>query len=103
MKPPKNAESRPWAGTGSHANATSPAPKITQAGPRSGAVSSYVSLYAPTERRRCWWYAYRCGHCNEYQLGRARDLDRVTGVRRARCGHLIEIVIARIYGQERAA
>jgi hypothetical protein len=64
------------------------------------ALSAYVSLYAPAGRRRWWWYSYRW--CGAYQLGRARQLEDVTGVRRAGCGHQVAIVIARIYG-ERAA
>lgn len=58
-----------------------------------------VSLYAPAGRRTWWWYSYRCRSCGQYQLGRARDLDKVTGVRRAGCGHLVQIMVARTYGE----
>jgi len=57
----------------------------------------FVSLYAPSGRRRWWWYAYRCPSCSTYQLGRASDLDRVTGARKAGCGHQVEIMVARVY------
>jgi hypothetical protein len=66
-------------------------------------VSTFVSLYAPSGRRRWWWYSYRCARCSTYQLGRARDLAGVTGQRRAGCGHMVEIVVARIYGSPEAA
>jgi hypothetical protein len=65
--------------------------------------TAYVSLYAPTGRRKWWWYSYRCPECGAYQLGRARQLDHVTGIRKAGCGHLVEIVIARTYGRPEAA
>ncbi len=57
-----------------------------------------ASVYAPIGRRRWWWYAYRCLTCGVYQLGRARQLDQVTGQRRAGCGHAVVIMAARIYG-----
>jgi hypothetical protein len=63
----------------------------------------YVSLFAPTGHRTQWWYSHRCRDCGTYQLGRARQLDQVTGIRRAGCGHLVEIVIARTYGGPEAA
>src|SRR5580692_9930418 len=69
----------------------------------SGTTTAYVSLYAPAGRRRWWWYSYRCGTCGTYQLGRARELSDVTGERRAGCGHLVSIVIARTYGTPESA
>jgi hypothetical protein len=59
----------------------------------------FVSAYEPLGRRRWWWYSYRCPHCATYQLGRAASLDKVTGERRAGCGHQLTIVIARTYSQ----
>lgn len=59
----------------------------------------FVSAYEPLGRRRWWWYSYRCPHCGAYQLGRAASLDKVTGERRAGCGHKITVVIARTYSQ----
>ena len=59
----------------------------------------FVSLYEPLGRRRWWWYSYRCPRCRQYQLGRARAIDGVTGDRRAGCGHWIRVNVARIYGQ----
>ncbi len=63
----------------------------------------FVSLYEPVGRRRWWWYSYKCGACGTYQLGRARELDQVTGTRKAGCGHQVEIVIARTYSSPGAA
>lgn len=62
--------------------------------------AAYVSLFVPAARRRLWWYWYRCPICDTYQLGRARQLADVTGVRRGGCGHKITIVIARAYGDQ---
>jgi hypothetical protein len=64
------------------------------------AVTAYVSLFAPSGRRRWWWYSYRCATCSTYQLGRARQLEDVTGERRGGCGHRVAIVVARVYGRE---
>jgi hypothetical protein len=61
----------------------------------------FVSAYEPLGRRRYWWYSYRCPHCAAYQLGRAASLDKVTGERRAGCGHKITVTIARTYTQPR--
>jgi hypothetical protein len=66
-------------------------------------TTAYVSLYAPAGRRKWWWYSYRCATCGTYQLGRARELEDVTGERRAGCGHLVSIVIARTYGTPESA
>jgi DNA-directed RNA polymerase subunit RPC12/RpoP len=56
-------------------------------------------VFGPIGRRRSWWYTYRCATCGAYLFGRARDLDTVTGERRAGCGHKVRIVAARIYSQ----
>ena len=56
-----------------------------------------ASVYEPLGRRRYWWYAYRCQTCGAYQFGRAKTLDVVTGVRRAGCGHHVNVMAARIY------
>jgi hypothetical protein len=63
----------------------------------------FVSLYAPSGRRTQWWYSYRCAECGTWQLGRARQIDRVTGPRKAGCGHPVEIVVARVYRSPEAA
>jgi len=65
-------------------------------------ATAYVSLYAPAGRRRLWMYLYRCPTCGTYQLGRARQLDDVTGMRRAGCRHEVSIVVARVYGNPEA-
>lgn len=70
---------------------------------RQGKVpAAFVSLYAPVGRRRWWWYAYSCRVCGRHQLGRARQLDDVAGIRRAGCGHRVNVVIARVYGRSAA-
>jgi len=55
-------------------------------------------VFAPQGRRRNWWYTYSCRVCGAYQFGRARELDQVTGIRRAGCGHQVSVMIARTYG-----
>jgi hypothetical protein len=75
---------------------------VTGRKPRRKPRPVYVSLYAPSGRRTCWWYSYRCCDCGAYQFGRARQLDQVTGIRKAGCGHLVEIVIARTHGRAEA-
>lgn len=62
-----------------------------------------ASVYAPLGRRRWWWYSYRCRSCGAYQLGRAKTLDEVTGVRRAGCGHEVTVMAARIYSSPEAS
>jgi hypothetical protein len=66
------------------------------------AQPAYVSLYLPFGRRRWCWYSYSCRTCGAHQLGRSPRLEDVAGVRRAGCGHRVNIVIARIYGREAA-
>jgi hypothetical protein len=58
-----------------------------------------ASVYAPLGRRRYWWYSYPCRTCGTYHFGRARELDEVTGVRRAGCGHQVNVMLARVYGR----
>lgn len=88
-----------------------PGPATTQTTPGEGITSMidqdtarrqrakpvFVSLYEPAGRRTWWWYSYRCPLCATYQLGRARQLDQVTGRRKGGCGHVIEVAIARTY------
>ena len=57
-----------------------------------------ASVYVPLGRRRWWWYSYPCRTCGAYQVGRAKSLDPVTGIRRADCGHQVSVMIARTYG-----
>ncbi len=64
---------------------------------------AFVSLYEPAGRRTWWWYSYRCPLCATYQLGRARQLDQVTGTRKGGCGHAIEVVVSRVYRSSGAA
>jgi len=60
---------------------------------------TYVSLLLPARHRTRPWYLARCPECGEPHLGRARDLADVTRDRRLPCGHRVQIVIARVYGQ----
>jgi hypothetical protein len=68
-----------------------------QHGPRKRPPIAPASVYAPLGRRRYWWYSYRCRACGAYLLGRAKTLETVTGVRRAGCGHQVDVMAARIY------
>lgn len=58
---------------------------------------AYASLYAPSGRRHWWWLAYRCPHCRAGHFGRVRDRQSASGVRRAGCGRLVWVKIARTY------
>lgn len=58
---------------------------------------AFASLYAPTGRRRWWWYVVRCPHCGAGHFGRVRDQEDARGVRRTGCGRLITVVVARTY------
>ena len=58
---------------------------------------AYASLYAPAGRRTMWWLAYRCPHCGAGHFGRVRDQQSASGVRRAGCGRLTLVKIARTY------
>ena len=62
--------------------------------------AAFASAFAPSGRRRWWWYTYSCRTCGAHQFGRARTLEDVTGQRRASCGHIVNVVIARTYGRQ---
>jgi hypothetical protein len=79
-------------------NTSAPA-RISARKPRRPVHPAYVSLWAPAGRRRLWVYSYKCAECGTYQFGRRRDLASVTEIRRSGCGHLIEVIIARVYGR----
>lgn len=58
--------------------------------------AAYGSVWTPTRHRRWWTVIYRCPHCEEHHHGRSPR--RITsGVRHARCGRLIWLVIMRVY------
>jgi hypothetical protein len=58
---------------------------------------AYASRFDPHGRRRWYWVTYRCPRCNDAgHLGRSRD-PIATGVRRAACGRLVWLVVARVY------
>jgi hypothetical protein len=69
------------------------------AAPRRKPPTAFVSLFPPSGRRTWHHYWYSCRTCGAYQLGRAPRLEDVAGVRRAGCGHRVNVVIARVYGQ----
>ena len=66
---------------------------------RAKVPTAFVSLFMPSGRRTWHWYWYTCRTCGAYQLGRARQLEDVTGTRRASCGHQVNIAVSRIYGR----
>lgn len=76
------------------ASAARPAPRSKTRPPVAPA-----SVFGPVGRRRFWWYTYSCRTCGAYLFGRARSLDAVTGVRRAGCGHRVQVMAARVYSQ----
>ena len=96
-RPPETAERRPLHTDGAPDTTTSPV-RVSAGATRRKARPAYVSLWAPAGRRRLWVYAYRCGECETYQFGRRRTLSDVTEIRKGGCGHLIEVMVARIYG-----
>lgn len=64
---------------------------------RNRVPSAFASQYPPDgSGRGCWWISYRCPHCEASHLGRAPHRIE-TGLRRARCGRLVWMVIARTY------
>ena len=62
-----------------------------------------ASVFLQSGRRRLIHYTYPCRTCQTFHFGRAKSLDGVTGVRRAGCGHLVSVMIARVYGCQEAA
>ena len=58
-----------------------------------------ASVFAPDGRRRLWHFTYPCRVCGAHNFGRSHSLADVTGLRRATCGHLVSVMIARVYGQ----
>jgi hypothetical protein len=71
--------------------------------PKTRPLIAPASVYAPLGRQRWWWYAYSCRTCGAYQFGRAKTLGAVRGIRRAGCGHQVNVMAARIYGHAEAA
>ncbi len=104
MRPPGNDEARPVAGAGLQVE--SPGEGIDGTSVRHGAdnvtahryPAAFASRYRPNAERRCWWIAYRCPRCNRAHFGRSNN-EIMGGLRRARCGRLVWVVIARTYGE----
>jgi hypothetical protein len=117
---PETTERRPLHTDGAPDNYTSPAAKIPsqpettadvtrrarraiQSQPRRVAPLAPASVFPPGGRRRLWMFTYGCKICGTHSLGRARDVDGVTGLRRASCGHWVRVMAARIYSAPEAA
>ncbi|SFO14688.1 hypothetical protein SAMN04489713_104273 [Actinomadura madurae] len=64
--------------------------------------AAFASLYAPSGNRTMWWFTMRCPHCGHGHFGRLRSRDALDGVRRAGCGRLVWVVVARTYPAEAA-
>ena len=62
-------------------------------------ITCQVSLLYPDELRTYWHYLARCPACGCPHLGRSRELDGVTGIRRLPCRHRVTIAVARTYGR----
>jgi len=62
-----------------------------------------ASVYAPCEGRYLWAFAYICPLCKLGHLGRAKTEAEISGPRRARCGRLVVIRVARVYRGRAAA
>lgn len=60
-----------------------------------------ASAYSPDGSRRLWALAYRCT-CGHVHMGRARSYGTLGGTRRARCGRLVFVDVARTYPAEAA-
>lgn len=61
------------------------------------APSMRVSLFAPAARRRWWWFTGRCRVCGSTAFGRVRTREQAAGIRRASCGHHVDVIVARTY------
>jgi hypothetical protein len=57
---------------------------------------AFGSQAAPCEGRTQWAVMYQCGSCNGTHFGRS-PVELTTGKRRARCGRIVWLVIARTY------
>lgn len=93
---PHTAEQRPVS-KGAVPESTTSASTI-QRGSKPRPPLAPASVFGPVGRRHWWWYTFRCKTCGTHQFGRAKTLDAVTGVRRAGCGHRVNVMAARIYG-----
>ncbi|WP_186355609.1 hypothetical protein [Streptomonospora sp. PA3] len=59
--------------------------------------SAFASAYAPAPGRTLWAAVYACPQCGHHHLARGRALEALAGIRRARCGRRVWVVIARRY------
>jgi hypothetical protein len=57
---------------------------------------AFASEAAPCDKRTQWAVMYQCGACGGTHFGRSRT-EMTTGKRRARCGRVVWLVIARVY------
>ena len=95
---PQTAERRPAGSKGGVPKSNTSAAPTIQRGSRPRPPLAPASVFGPVGRRRWWWYTFSCRTCGAHQFGRAKTLDAVTGVRRAGCGHQVNVMAARIYG-----
>lgn len=89
--------------TTSTATVTRRARRAIESQPGRVAPIALASVFPPGGRRRLWMYTYGCKICGTFSLGRARNVDGVTGMRRASCGHYLNVVAARVYSAPKAA
>lgn len=67
-----------------------------QDAPRGGRPLAFASQAAPCSGRTQWALMYYCQACSGTHLGRS-PVELATGKRRARCGRMVWLVIARTY------
>lgn len=70
---------------------------MTAARRRRATPSMRVSLFAPSAQRGWWWFTGRCRVCGSTAFGRVRTREQAAGIRRASCGHRVELTVARVY------
>lgn len=100
---PAGCSSAPGRLTSSVATATTITEEILPNGepkslfaPRGSRPLAFASQAAPCAGRTQWHVMYQCGACGGTHFGRSAA-ELVTGRRRARCGRVVFLVIARTY------
>lgn len=73
-------------------------PPPTAQGTLDKVPTAFSSAWAPSAGRRQWVGVYRCPRCNGSHVTRAATLNGLGGIRRARCGRRVWVVVARRYG-----
>lgn len=62
-----------------------------------GVPAAFASVYAPCPGRTRWLAIYVCPVCSLGHAGYAREADKIPGLRRARCGRPVWLVVTRTY------